>query len=109
MGRYRYRQMILFLTVLLLPGILIFLLLRDIAERHQKEKNDSEQEQQEVNRRRDEQDRQRVANEFGQNVLRHLDRISYSQATNAPRYLGGRPADYGDAAVVVVGAAVGDR
>ena len=97
MGRGRYRQLFLFLAVLILPGVMIAVQGWRLSVQEQ-----------ELARTRLEEIRKRTAGEIGQEIVTRLERIKTQEMANMP----GAPIPqvrYSDPAIVAVGWVDGER
>ena len=102
MSGHRFRQLLLFLLVLILPSIAILVAARRIATQDEKAARQDAEERAVV-------ERKRTAEDIGNDLLVRLERIKLQEITNAP--VAGLPAlhAYSDAAVAAVGWLDDDR
>src|SRR5688572_4569127 len=97
MGRRRYRQLFLFLAVLILPSVMIAVQGWRLSAQEK-----------ELAKARLDEDRKRTAAEIGQEIVTRLALIKQQEMANVP----GTPAArdrYSDPAIVAVGWVEGDR
>src|SRR5262245_16307404 len=102
MSRHRFRQLFLFLLVLILPSIAIIVAGRRIAAQDERAaRQDAEQ--------RAVAERRRTAEDIGKDLLARLERIKLLVIANAPVAALPQPSAYSDAAVAAIGWLDGDR
>jgi hypothetical protein len=97
MGQHRYRQLFLFLVVLIVPVITIVLQGRRIWNQER-----------EISSERADEIREQMALEIGQEIVTRLERIKSQEMTNKPPVTP-REGGYSDPAVVAVGWIDGGR
>src|SRR5689334_1159728 len=97
MGQHHYRQLFLFLIVLIVPVITIVVQGRRIWTQER-----------EISRERADEVREQMALEIGQEIVTRLERIKEEEMANNP-LVTSRQARYSDPAVVAVGWIDGER
>src|SRR5215831_1243284 len=99
MNRFRYRQVFLFLVVLVLPTAAI--IVQSVLNAAQERKNAAQE--RELSAQRQDGVRKRRAAEIGQDILARLERIKLQEIAHAPAAAVPQPAAYSDPAVAFVG------
>src|SRR5262245_56267659 len=99
MNRFRYRQVFLFLVVLILPTAAI--IVQSILNAAQERENAAQQ--RELAAQRQEDLRKRTADEISQDILARLERIKLQEIARAPAGAVPQAASYSDPSVAFVG------
>src|SRR5262245_48217780 len=105
MKRLRYRQIFLFLVILILPTAAIVVQSR----RNTAQERENARQERELAAKRQDELRQRTAIEIGQDILARLERIKLQEIANAPAGEFPQSVVYVDPAVAFVGWEEGNR